>query len=230
MRSRPPSVLGVPFGDDPPIGEDGDPVREVLGFVHEVGGQEDGLAELAQPGDYLPGRPAGRGVEPGRRLVEEDDVGVADQRQCDIESPTLAARELAGAGVCLVGQPDQGDGVVDPAWRPVVAGVELEALPHGQAGLGLRFLQNDADPVPPRTAGLGRVDTQYADLAVCAFPEALEDLDRGGLAGTVGTEEGEDLAAVDFEVDPADRLAASVALDAALRTLTTGSDWSGAWR
>ena len=36
--------------------------------------------------------------------------------------------------------------------------------------------------------------------------EAFEDLDRGRLAGSVGAEEGEDLAAADLEVDPAHRL------------------------
>jgi hypothetical protein len=41
--------------------------------------------------------------------------------------------------------------------------------------------------------------------------EALEDLYRGRLTGAVGTEEGEDLAAVDLEVDPADGSVVSVA-------------------
>jgi hypothetical protein len=42
--------------------------------------EEDGLAELAQPGDHLPGRPAGRRVESGGGFVNEDELGVADQR------------------------------------------------------------------------------------------------------------------------------------------------------
>ncbi len=142
--------LGCAFGDDAPVGEDGDPVGQVLGLVHVVGGQEDRLAELAEPGDDLPGGPAGRRIETGGRLVQEDDLGVADQGQGDIEAPALAAGQLRGERVRLLGQADQGDGVVDVARRPVVAGIQLQALAHGQAGLGLGLLQHDADPVPPR--------------------------------------------------------------------------------
>ena len=59
----------------------------------------------------------------------------------------------------------------------------------------------------------GRIDAQHADLAVGALPEPLQDLDGGRLAGTVGTQEGEDLAAVHLQVDTADRFAAPVTLD-----------------
>ena len=48
--------------------------------------------------------------------------------------------------------------------------------------------------------------------AAAGLAEALEDLDRRRLAGAVGAEEGEDLAAADLEVDAADRLVIAVAL------------------
>ncbi len=40
---------------------------------------------------------ASRGIEAGCRLVEEHQLGVADQRQGDVEAAQLPARELAGA-------------------------------------------------------------------------------------------------------------------------------------
>ena len=64
-----------------------------LRLVHVVGGEEDGLAEVAEPGDHLPGLAAGGGIEAGRRLVEEEQLGVADQRDADVEAALLAARE-----------------------------------------------------------------------------------------------------------------------------------------
>jgi signal transduction histidine kinase len=70
-----------------------------------MGGEKDRLAELAEPGDDLPGGPAGGRVEPGGRLVEEDELGVTDQREREIEPPPLAAGEpggeRAGSGVQL---------------------------------------------------------------------------------------------------------------------------------
>ncbi len=68
-----------------------DPVGEALRLVHVVGGQEDGLAEVAQSGDHAPRLAARRRVEAGRRLVEEEQVRVADQRHADVEPPLLAA-------------------------------------------------------------------------------------------------------------------------------------------
>jgi hypothetical protein len=40
-----------------------------------MGGEEDGLAELPEPGDDLPDGAAGGRVEAGGRLVQEDALG-----------------------------------------------------------------------------------------------------------------------------------------------------------
>ena len=53
------------------------------------------------------------------------------------------------------------------------------------------------DPRRPR-----RLLAEHGDLAAVGLLEALEDLDRGRLAGPVRAEEGEDLAVADLEVDP----------------------------
>ena len=50
------------------------------------------------------------------------------------------------------------------------------------------------------------------DLARVAMAVALEDLDGGRLAGTVGPEQGEDLTAGDLEVHPVDRVQRAVGL------------------
>jgi hypothetical protein len=50
------------------------------------------------------------------------------------------------------------------------------------------------------------VHAQHPNVARGAPPVTLEDLHRRRLAGTVGAEEGEDLAQLDREVDAAHRL------------------------
>ena len=45
------------------------------------------------------------GVEAGRRLVEEDQLGIADQRHRDVGPPALPARQAADAGVALLPRP-----------------------------------------------------------------------------------------------------------------------------
>src|SRR5581483_4711828 len=79
--------------DDLAAGDHGDPVGELLGLVHVVRREEDGLAETAETFDHVPRRAARGRVETGRRLVEEDELRVADQGERDVEPPPLAARE-----------------------------------------------------------------------------------------------------------------------------------------
>ena len=79
LRAR--GQLGGPAELDDLAGDEhGDPVGELLGLVEVVRRQEDGLAEPAQRADELPGVAARGGVEAGRRLVEEDELRVADER------------------------------------------------------------------------------------------------------------------------------------------------------
>ena len=79
------------FGDDPAGGDHCHPVGQELCLVHVVGSEQDGFAQLGQALHDLPGLAARRGVEAGRRLVKEEQLGIADQRHPDVEAPLLAA-------------------------------------------------------------------------------------------------------------------------------------------
>ena len=79
--------------------------------VDEVGHHDDGgagAAARAQPFDEREDVALGREIERVRRLVEDDDVGVARQRARHEDALPLAAREIAellageGAGAGLV--------------------------------------------------------------------------------------------------------------------------------
>src|SRR3954453_6732023 len=64
-----------PLGDEPPLLDDRDAVAERLGLVEVVRREQDGLAEVLQRAHDVPRRAASGGVEAGRRLVEEDQLG-----------------------------------------------------------------------------------------------------------------------------------------------------------
>jgi hypothetical protein len=87
-----------------------------------VGGEEDGLAERLQALDHVPGVAAGGRVEAGGGLVEEDQVGVADDPDGDVGAAFLAAGEAADTGVALVAEADQLDRLLDRPRRRVEAG------------------------------------------------------------------------------------------------------------
>ena len=96
-----------------------------LRLLHVVRRQEDRLAERAQAADRLPGAAARRGVEAGRRLVEEDELGVADEREREVEPPQLAARERADARSRCSSRPTSSITSSGVERRRVVAGEEL---------------------------------------------------------------------------------------------------------
>jgi hypothetical protein len=125
------------LGNDAPGGENGDPVGQVLRLVHVVSGEEDGLAESPEPGNDLPGGAARRRVEASGRLVQEDELWVADKGEGEIEPAPLAGRQPGAERARLPGETYQGDSLVDIPRRAIEPGVQGQALPHGQAGLRL---------------------------------------------------------------------------------------------
>src|SRR5581483_774709 len=198
--------------DDAAVAHHRDAVGELLGLVEVVRRQQHRLAELAQRADHLP-RGASRGrVEARRRLVEEHEVGVADERDAEVEAPLLTARERLDPRVALLVEADERDHLVDVPGLGVVAGEHRVRLVDREARPQLRVLQHDADPLAELRAGPLRVVPQHAHVAGVPVAVALEDLDRRRLPGAVRPEQAEHLALVDLEVDAAYRLVLAVRL------------------
>ncbi len=134
-RSRSPSSSGVPSATILPADDDRHAVGEPLGLVHVVGGQEDGLAEVAQarrspprPGAAPRGRSrssarrgrAARGRRSGRRRRRG---GAAGRRRACRRGRRRARSSPTSAIISST-----------PRGERVVAGVQLERLAHGQLG------------------------------------------------------------------------------------------------
>src|SRR5947209_6286964 len=200
------------LGEDAPALDDRHAVGELLGLVEVVRGQHHGLAQLAQRADRLPGVAPRDGVEAGGGLVEEDQLRVADEREPEVQAPHLAARELARGGVLLALQADERDDLVGVARVRIQRREVHERLSHADVAVDAGLLQDDPDALAQRPCPAGRVEAQDAHLPAGAVAIALEDLHRRRLAGAVGAEQAEDLAAADLEGDPAHGLDAVVGL------------------
>ena len=85
------SSRGVPSAITLAVIHDGHPVAQPLGFFHVVGGEQDGAAGGLEALDQAPELPPGLGVEPGGGLVEEEELGVADQGAGECQPLLLAA-------------------------------------------------------------------------------------------------------------------------------------------
>src|SRR5436190_4910149 len=200
------------LGEDVAALDDRHAVGQVLRLVEVVRGQQDGLAQVAQRADRRPRVAARGGVEPRRRLVEEDQLGVADERQAEVQPPQLAARQFARPHVLLALQPDQRDDLVGISRRRVHPREVRERLAHADVVVDARLLQDDAHPLAQLARPAARIEAQDGDLPGAARAIALEDLDGRRLARAVGPEQAEDLAALDAEVDAADGLEVPVGL------------------
>ncbi len=135
--------------DHAPAGDDRDAVAEVLDLVHQVRGQQHGQPVLGQPVHERAHVAHARGVEPGRRLVEQQQPRIAQQRPGDAEALLHAVRVAADLVVTSRVQVDGVQRVVDPLGR--VAAVQrrhqFEVLAAGQVRIEARRLDEAGDAV-----------------------------------------------------------------------------------
>lgn len=150
-------------------------------------GEQDRGAGVPQVAHRLPGLPARARVEPGRRLVEEEQFGVTDQAQRQVQAALLAAGQGPDLLPVLPGQADQVDHLAGVAWRGVVAGVAGDGLPDRQVGFDREVLQHDADPFAQLPSGgpVAGVEAKHLDPPGVRGAETLKDLQRRGLPDAV---------------------------------------------
>src|SRR5581483_2201491 len=153
--------------------------------------------------------PARLGVEAGGRLVEEQQLRIADDAQRDVQAAALPSGERGDPRAFLAAQSDQIDHLAGRAGPWEVPGEVPHDLADGQFVDVARLLHHDADPAAPAPAGGLRVLTQDLDPAAVPPAVSLEDLRRRGLARSVRPEQREGLAAPDLQVEPVyrDRIA-----------------------
>ena len=194
--------------------DDGHAVAHELDLGEQVGVQQHGDAALAQRLEQRAhGPPPGR-VERARRLVEQQQPRLADERLGEPEPLLHALRHRPDAPPGDVGEPDQLEQLARARRRRRRAReplVELQQLvggaPVGEAeqlgevaeralgGRRSRPARRRPSPRPP-----GRAH------------EPAGDLDERRLAGAVGSEQADELALADLEVDAAQRVHRPVGL------------------
>ena len=152
------------------------------------------------------------GIEAGGRLVEEEELRVADERDAEVEPALLPARQGLHPRAGLLLEADELDHLVDIAGLRVVPGEHPVYLTHRQRRRHVRRLQDDPDPLAQRRAAMLGVDAEHRHVAAVAGAVPLENLDRRRLTGAVRPEQAEHLALLDGEADAADGFDLAVAL------------------
>ena len=189
---------------------DHEPVAQLLGLVHIVRRQDQRDAALLEPEQPVPHHVPGLRVQPGGGLVEDQDLGLVDERAGDRQ----AALQAAGQRVDLVPGPvrelDEIKQRVGPlpdeaAGQAEVPAVDEQVLPDGQLDVEGVLLRDHAEPGPHRGVIVYRVAAENGQLPAGRRRDAADHPHRRGLARAVRPQEAERLAAVEVEIDPVHR-------------------------
>jgi hypothetical protein len=85
------------------------------------------------------------------------------------------------------------------------AAAQAHGGPHRLEGVGAQLLRHQADPGAGLAELADDVEAVGQHAAAAGVDDPADDADQGGLAGAVGAEQGEDLAAVDVQVHRLER-------------------------
>jgi hypothetical protein len=204
-------LLGGARGDHQAVVDDHDLVRQLVGLVQVLGGeQQRGPLGHQRPDDVPHPQPPPR-VQAGGRLVQEEHPRPADQAGGQVQPPLHAAGIGLRGPVGRVGQPElleQLDGAA-AGLRPaqvVQPPDDLQVLPAGQLLLNGGGLPGQPDRPPDR----GRFPDHVVALDHRPPPvreqQGGQDAYRGGLARAVRPQHAEHRPARHRQVDPAQRV------------------------
>jgi hypothetical protein len=181
--------------DEPAVAHQRDALGEPGDLGHVVRGEQHGPAAAVHlVPQELPHLFLDHHVHPDRRLVEEDDLRVVDQRGGQVAPDSLPERQLAGPGVPELGQlKDRAElgepGPVVSVADPVDVAEDRQGLPGRQVPPQLGTLAEDgADAAGVRDPVAVRHDPVDLDPAGSRRQDPGEHLDGGRLACPVRAE------------------------------------------
>ena len=171
--------------------------------------QHDGRAGLAPDAkEFVAHQQPRLLIERRERLVEQQYGRLHDQRACDADALAHAAGQLRRIGISKTRQSHELKRVIDSLGdsrrsKALSAQAEGDIVPHGEPGEARILLKHDADAVRHRALDLGAVAD---NRAARRRREARQNIEQGRLAAARRPNHREELAALDIEVDRAERV------------------------
>src|SRR6185503_3360315 len=181
--------------------DDRNAIAQLFGFVDVVRREQDGVAVALHPNDLTVKIPAGLRIEPARWFVEEDELWLVYERERDRETLSLTGRERIERRIGFLCERE----TVEQLWsgrRPLIKGCEqLQRLARRDLVLQSYGLKDCADFLFDCFRVLTRVHAADFNMSAVGLSQPNYTLECGRFSRTVGPEQPEDLAVVDFEAD-----------------------------
>ena len=201
-----------------PAVHDHDAAANLLDFLHVMAGIHHCGALVAQTADALQDGVAALRVDRHRGLVKKDELGLVRDTAGDVETSRQAARELTGAELGKVAQPDKVDGLVHEraaalAVVDVKAAEIVDVLAHRELVKHRHLLRHHADAALEVVAGGRHGFAEQLDGAFVVGKQLQNTVDGRSLARAVGAQQAKDLAGGNAQVKVVERDKIVVALD-----------------
>src|SRR5687767_9949158 len=163
--------------------------------------QEHGATAGFETLDDFPRLAPRLGVQPGRRLVEEQQLGVSNERATQRKALLLAPRQRANESAGLFFQPDEPQHLVHGQATRIEAAEERNDFDDLELVREFGFLQLDPQARAKRETVAAPPVPEHFHVSTVRVSEALENFDCRGFPRAVWTEHAEALAAVDLQVE-----------------------------
>ena len=208
--------------------DDRDDVGDAFGFVEVVRGEKNARATVGQAGEDVADDKAGLRVDAGGGLVEEHDLGLADERQGQAQPLLLAAGKSAPRRCApRRARPTVSSRASGSTGSRVVGGGEPQGVTRVHPGVHAAALEHHADARGQLLAVAAGIETEDPHLTGSRLAVALERFDGAGFAGAVGTEERVNLAGLGGEVTRRRRRRAAPYRTTSDETSTAGTGAQG---
>jgi len=192
--------------------DDRDAVAEALRFVHVVRGEQNRAPRRLELLDELPDLPPRLRVESRRRLVEEEQLRIADDGARERQTLLLSAGQLPDARGPFLVKLDETDNLGHAAAARVEAAKESHRLFDGELLGELSLLQLNAEQLTQCALVVRPTTTEDDDVSFIGAVQPLANLDRRRLPGTVGSQQAEAFSGGDLEIETVDGDDVAIAL------------------
>ena len=196
------NLIGGAVSDDGAGFHEHDALGEVLCFFQVVRRKKNGRSTFGDGFHTLPEGAARIHVHAGGRLVQDQQFRRVHGRQGVTQTLLLTARALTDLTLSDIGQVSAGEYLIH------INGLGVQRRNHLDRSADRQVLEQ-ATGLLNRTeqtgaCRLGGVTAKDAQLAAAGLGQTKNHVDEGGLACTVGAEQGDDFAALDGQVNRVD--------------------------
>ena len=171
--------------------------RAALRFVEVRRGHQDGDASGQELRQQLPELAPRDGIDAGRGLVEQNHARLVNQSASERELLFHAAGQAVGEPFAKGGQLHHFEEAIAPAGvvgNAMNLGEERDVLVDAEVTVKTEPLRQVADARGDLAMLFHWIETENANLAFVRVQQPTEQSNRGGLAGTVRTNEAEHFA------------------------------------